>query len=41
MGGYVTLPAGCTKAKAKPWVAKALDHVGALPAKKSKPAKNG
>ena len=40
MGGYVTLPAGYTKAKAKPWVAKALDHVGALPAK-SKPAKKG
>jgi len=39
MGGYVTLPAGYTKAKAKPWVAKALDHVGVLPAKKAKPAK--
>ena len=39
MGGYVTLPAAFTKAKAKPWVAKALDHAGALPPKKAKPKK--
>jgi TfoX/Sxy family transcriptional regulator of competence genes len=38
MAGYVSLPADATKAKARPWVAKALDHVGALPAKKAKPA---
>jgi hypothetical protein len=40
MGGYVSLPATwhTTKAKAKPWIKKSLDHVAALPAKK-KPAK--
>src|SRR6266550_6523157 len=36
MGGYVTLPEAFTKAKARPWIAKSLDHVGALPPKKAK-----
>ena len=39
MGGYVTLPPSFTKTKAKPWVAKALDHMGALPPKKAKAKK--
>jgi TfoX/Sxy family transcriptional regulator of competence genes len=36
MGGYVTLPAKWRSAtkKSAPWIAKALDHVGSLPAKK-------
>ena len=36
MGGYVTIPAAFTAAKAKPWIAKSLDHVAALPPKKAK-----
>jgi hypothetical protein len=36
MGGYVTLPADWKPAKAKPWIAKALEHVGAMPPKKKK-----
>lgn len=38
MAGYTTLPASwrATPKKAKPWIAKALDHVGALPAKPKK-----
>ncbi|MGH9222396.1 MAG: TfoX/Sxy family protein [Acidimicrobiales bacterium] len=38
MGGYVTLPAAwrASPAEAEPWVAKALDHVGALPPKVKK-----
>jgi TfoX/Sxy family transcriptional regulator of competence genes len=39
MSGYVTLPAAFTAAKNKPWIAKSLDHVGALPAKTTKPRK--
>src|ERR1700704_5258629 len=39
MGGYVTLPATFTRAKATPWIAKSLDYVGALPPKTTKPAK--
>jgi TfoX/Sxy family transcriptional regulator of competence genes len=39
MGGYVTLPAAFTAAKAKPWIGKALDHVGALPPKEPKEPK--
>ena len=38
MGGYVSLPAAFTPAKARPWVAKSLDYVGALPPKR-KPQK--
>jgi len=36
MGGYVSLPAAwrTSKAKAKPWVAKSLDHVATMPAKR-------
>ena len=36
MGGYVTLPAvwRSTPDKAKEWIDKSLDHVGALPPKK-------
>ena len=36
MGGYVSLPAAwrTSKAKARPWVAKSLDHVAAMPAKR-------
>src|SRR5438309_2503706 len=30
MGGYATLPPSFTAAKARPWVTKAFDHVGAL-----------
>ena len=33
MSGYVTLPSGLTHAKARSWIAKSLDHVGALPPK--------
>jgi len=35
MGGYVTLPASWRSAptNAAPWITKALDHVGSLPAK--------
>ncbi len=40
MGGYVTLSAAFTKAKARPWITRALDHVGALPPKKAKPKKS-
>ena len=36
MGGYVTIPAAFTAAKAEPWIAKSLDHVAALPPKKAK-----
>lgn len=39
MGGYVTLPAAMTSAEAKRWVARSLEYVGAMPAKKPKPAK--
>jgi len=38
MAGYVSLPPGFTRAKAKPWVARSLEHVGALPPKKKKAA---
>ena len=38
MNGYVTLPAGTAK-QAGPWVAKALEHVAALPPKKAKAKK--
>jgi len=39
MGGYVTLPSSWRAApvRAEPWITKALDHVGALPAKVKKP----
>jgi TfoX/Sxy family transcriptional regulator of competence genes len=42
MGGYVTLPASWHAAptNAEPWITKALDHVGALPAKMKKPTKS-
>ena len=33
MAGYVTLPAGWSKRKARTWTAKALAHVAALPPK--------
>jgi hypothetical protein len=38
MGGYVTLPASWRAApmRAEPWITKALDHVGSLPAKVKK-----
>lgn len=36
MGGYVSLPAAFSPAKAKPWVAKSLEYVAALPPKKKK-----
>ena len=39
MSGYVTLPVEFTRTKARPWIAKSLDHVGALPKKKPKPKK--
>jgi TfoX/Sxy family transcriptional regulator of competence genes len=39
MSGYVSLPIPFTSAKAKPWIAKSLDYVGALPPKKAKPSK--
>jgi TfoX/Sxy family transcriptional regulator of competence genes len=39
MSGYVTLPVAFTRAKARPWIAKSLDHVGALPKKKPKSKK--
>jgi TfoX/Sxy family transcriptional regulator of competence genes len=41
MGGYVTLPAPwhAVPADAEPWIAKALDHVGSLPAKAKRPKK--
>lgn len=39
MNGYVTLPAAFTKAKARPWIAKAVDYVGAFPPKTAKPKK--
>ncbi len=39
MSGYVSLPPDITKAKAKPWITKSLDQVGALPPKKAKPKK--
>jgi TfoX/Sxy family transcriptional regulator of competence genes len=39
MGGYITLPAATTSAEANRWVARSLEYVGALPPKKSKPAK--
>jgi TfoX/Sxy family transcriptional regulator of competence genes len=38
MGGYITLPTAFTSAKAKPWIAKSLEYVGALPPKKPKSA---
>ena len=41
MGGYVTLPVSFTPAKARPWVAKSLDHVAAMPPKTKKPTKKG
>src|SRR2546425_8514908 len=38
MGGYVTMPGGWRTApkKARPWVGKALEHVGSLPPKAAK-----
>jgi len=41
MGGYVSLPAAwrSSPAKARPWVAKSLAHVRALPPKGTKPTK--
>jgi TfoX/Sxy family transcriptional regulator of competence genes len=39
MGGYVALPASWTARRAKPWAAKALDHVASLPPKARKPTK--
>jgi TfoX/Sxy family transcriptional regulator of competence genes len=36
MGGYVTLPAGWTTRKAKPWVARAHAAAAALPVKQPK-----
>ena len=36
MGGYVTLPAALSPAAARDWVARALDHVAALPPKKKR-----
>ena len=36
MGGYVSIPNDWGKQQASPWVAKALDHIGALPAKQKK-----
>ena len=39
MSGYVTLPVAFTRTKARPWIAKSLDHVGALPKKKPKSKK--
>jgi TfoX/Sxy family transcriptional regulator of competence genes len=38
MGGYVALPASFTAAEAQPWVSRALQHVGSLPAKSAKAA---
>src|SRR4029079_16415680 len=35
MAGYVTLPAGWSARKAKPWIDRSLAHVGALPAKQA------
>jgi hypothetical protein len=39
MSGYVSLPASFTSTKARPWIAKSLDYIGALPPKKPKPSK--
>jgi TfoX/Sxy family transcriptional regulator of competence genes len=39
MGGYVTLPAAYTPGKARPWIAKSLDYVAALPPKTKKSAR--
>jgi TfoX/Sxy family transcriptional regulator of competence genes len=41
MGDYVTLPPAwrTAPANAEPWIAKALDHVSALPPKVKKPTK--
>jgi len=39
MGGYLTLPAAFTAAEARPWIAKSLDYVSALPPKSRKPAR--
>jgi TfoX/Sxy family transcriptional regulator of competence genes len=41
MGGYVTLPAAwhAAPSNAEPWISKALDHVGSLPAKPKKSKK--
>ena len=36
MGGYVALPASLTAAEAQPWVSRALEFVGSLPAKSAK-----
>jgi TfoX/Sxy family transcriptional regulator of competence genes len=36
MGGYLSLPAGWTSAKARPWITKSLEYVAALPPKKKK-----
>ena len=36
MGGHVALPASFTAADAQPWVFRALDYVGTLPAKSAK-----
>jgi TfoX/Sxy family transcriptional regulator of competence genes len=40
MGGYVSLPSGCTGSDAGPWIAKALAYVASLPPKKPKAVKN-
>src|SRR5258708_34812497 len=37
MSGYVSLPASFTATKARPWIAKSLDYIGALPPKKPTP----
>jgi len=41
-GGYVALPASwhAAPANAEPWITKALDHVGSLPAKVKKPKRS-
>jgi TfoX/Sxy family transcriptional regulator of competence genes len=36
MGGYVSVPAGFTAAKVRPWVARSLAYVAALPPKPPK-----
>jgi TfoX/Sxy family transcriptional regulator of competence genes len=39
MSGYVSLPAGVAEARAAQWTARALEYVGAMPAKKPKKGK--
>jgi TfoX/Sxy family transcriptional regulator of competence genes len=36
MGGYVSLPATCSEAEAKQWIARPLAYVSALPPKRKK-----